>query len=73
MSTPELERFASQVLAIRAKRRAPCLPQSESDLLAKINEALAPELQQRFDELTDKRLNEKLTAAEHEELLALVD
>jgi len=73
LSTPDLERFANQVLAIRARRRAPSLAPREAELLYKINQGLSVEAQQRFDLLTAKRRAENLTPEEHDELLALVD
>lgn len=73
LDTPELERFVSQVLTLRAKRIAPCLPAAEAGLLEKINQGLSPEAQQRYDDLTAKRRAETLTAEEHQELLTLID
>lgn len=73
LETPELERFVSQVLTLRAQRVAPCLPQEEARLLERINQALLPEAQQRYDDLTTKRQEEMLTCEEHQELLALID
>ena len=69
LDMPELERFISQVLTLRAKRIAPCLPKEEAGLLEKINQGLSPEAQQRYDELTAKRRAETLTSEEHQELL----
>lgn len=73
LDTPELERFVSQVLTLRAKRVAPCLPEEEAGLLEKINQGLSPAAQQRYDELTAKRRAETLTSEEHQELLTLID
>jgi hypothetical protein len=73
LDTPELERFVSQVLTLRAKRIAPCLPEQEAGLLEKINQGLSPEAQQRYDNLTAKRRAETLTSEEHQELLTLID
>ena len=73
LSTPDLERFANQVLAIRARRRAPSRSPKEAELLHKINQGLSVEAQQRFDLLTAKQRAENLTPEEHDELLALVD
>ncbi len=73
LDTNDLEYFAEQVLAIRARRRAPSLPHAESELLQKINQGLLPEVQQRFNDLTKKRRAETLTTDEHRELLELID
>jgi len=73
LDMPELERFISQVLTLRAKRIAPGLPKEEAGLLEKINQGLAPDAQRRYDELTTKRRAETLTSEEHQELLALID
>ena len=73
LETPELERFISGVLSLRAKRVAPSVSQEEAQLLEKINEGLSPAVQQRYDELTAKRRAEILTPEEYQELLALID
>jgi len=73
LDAPELERFVSQVLTLRAKRVAPCLTGQESRLLEKINQGLPPGVQQRYDHLTAKRHAEKLAPDEHQELLGLID
>jgi hypothetical protein len=39
LSLPDLEQFASKVLVIQAQRKAPTLPQSEAELLLKINQS----------------------------------
>jgi hypothetical protein len=72
LDTPELERFVSQVLALRAKRLAPTLSKQEAELLLKINQHWPVELQRRYDELTLKRQAETLTPDERMELLALI-
>ncbi len=69
----ELDRFASEVLALRARRRAPALSRSEAELLLKINQAISPEKHKRFRELVNKRRAESLTAEEQQELLLLGD
>lgn len=73
LSTPDLESFANQVLALRARRRSPSLSRKETELLQKINQGLPGEIQQRLNLLTKKRRAETLTPEEHQELLGLVD
>jgi len=73
LSLPELEQFVSQVIALQAQRKAPSLPHAEAELLIKINQGVAFEIQKRYDELIAKRRVETLTPDEHDELLRLTD
>lgn len=73
LSTPDLEEFVSQAIAIRARRREPSLSHSESVLLLQINQGISPELRGRSDELNAKSNNETLMPEEHFELLQLID
>jgi|SRR4051812_10010994 hypothetical protein len=73
LSTPDLESFANQVLALRVRRRSPSLSRKETELLQKINQGLPGEMQQRLNLLTTKRRAETLMPEEHQELLGLVD
>ena len=73
LSTPDLEEFVSQAIAIRARRREPSLSHSESVLLLQINQGVSPELRGRSDELNAKSNNETLMPEEHFELLQLID
>jgi hypothetical protein len=59
--------------SLQARRRAPDLPQGESELLIKINQAFPPDVQKRLNELIAKRQAETLMPGEHEELLRLVE
>lgn len=72
LGTAELERFWAQVLALRARRRAPSLPAEEAELLIRINRGLPAELRERLDELGAKREAESLAPDEHAELIQLV-
>jgi hypothetical protein len=71
LNSKELDEFAAQVLAIRARQYAPSLPPEEAELLIKINEGLPSRTQKRYNELIVKRRNESLTQDEHDELLQL--
>jgi hypothetical protein len=71
LSEPELERLSSEVNLVRAKRKSPCLPEHESDLLQIINQPAASKLQTRYAELMTRRDAEILTADQHKELLDL--
>jgi excinuclease UvrABC ATPase subunit len=73
MSLPELEQFVSQVIALQAQRKAPCLSSTESELLTKINQGLSADIRMRLDQLTAKRRAETLTDEERNELLLLTD
>ncbi len=73
LSKNELDHFVFQVVSLRAKKQAPSLPVSESDLLQKINTGLPTELRDRYTELIEKRRAEKLTTEEQKELLTLSD
>jgi len=54
LNTSDLERFANQVLVIRARRRAPNLSPKESELLQKINQGLPGKIEQRFQLLRNE-------------------
>ena len=71
LSPAELDDFADQVAALRARRHAPMLSDDESSLFAIINQALPESERQRLTELAERRSNETLTSAEHSELLEL--
>jgi len=71
LSQSELEQLAFQIIALRAQRQAPSLPQDEARLLLKINQGLPSEVQKRYDELIAKRRTESLTPDEYDELLRL--
>lgn len=69
----ELERFASDVNALVAKRKAPSLAHHEAELLLKINQGIPMEMHQRYTELIAKRQAETLTADEYTELMQLTN
>ena len=53
LNEAELSEFSRRVMALQAERRAYHLPQSETELLLKINEGLPPNLRQRYRELIE--------------------
>ena len=73
LDLPELERFASDINSLVARRKAPYLPQREAWLLRKINRGVAPAVRQRYMELHEKLLDETLSDEEHDELLGLIE
>ncbi len=55
------------------KNEIPCLSESESELLQKINLGLSVEMWQRYRVLIEKRRDEKLTPDEQNELIQISD
>lgn len=73
LSSPELDQFASQIIALRAQRQAPCMPQDEAEILIEINRGIPWEIQKPYDALVAKRRQESLTPDEYETLLQLTE
>ena len=73
LDTPELEQFLASVSLLLSHRKAESPADLEADLLQKINQGLPADVQQRYNTLRAKLQNETITAAEHQELLTLVD
>ncbi|MEZ4616753.1 MAG: hypothetical protein R2867_14795 [Caldilineaceae bacterium] len=73
LNSEELEQFTKEVLTIRAKRHVPSLPQTEAEVLQKINKGVSAEVRRRYDELHQKMLDETLTPDEQLELIDLSD
>ena len=73
LDTRDIEHILSEISMILAQRKASSLPHSEAELLKKIGEGIAEEVQSRYDALQQKLLAEQITAEEHSELLGLVD
>ena len=69
----ELEQFVTQVIALQARRRAPSVTKTETELLMKINNGLPTDVRARYWVLIGKRQEESLTEEEYEELLRLSD
>ena len=69
----ELEDLVRRVFSFKAREYAPTLSEKETELLLKINQGLPPAMQQRLNELIDKRQSHTLTQAELEELIHLTD
>jgi len=67
----ELANLVQDLLSLQARRQAPVLSPSEAVFLQQINQGLSPEQQARYHALIEKRLDETLTAAEHQELMRL--
>jgi len=73
LSLPELEQFVTDLIAVKAKKKAPHLSHNEAELLLKINQGISPDLEQDYQNLIDKRNQEVLTDAEYQELIKLTD
>jgi len=73
LNIPDLDQLLSQIVALRARRKAPSLSKNESELLLKINQGLPFNTQKQFDALVAKRQAETLTPEEHQDLLNLTD
>jgi hypothetical protein len=73
LNETDLDQLVSRVLLLRAKRLAPVLSGSETELLLHINQGIPTDLQQQYRDLRAKRDNETLTDAEYELLLELSD
>lgn len=68
----ELDTLVTRVIALRARRRSRCLD-TEAELLPKINCGLPREVQQRYEELIEKRDARTLSPEEYSELLQLTE
>lgn len=71
LTSADLGRFMNELVALRAKREAPVLSDSEAKLIMAINRGLPAKLQQRFHELIEKRLDNSLSPAEHQEFMQI--
>ncbi|MFI0400192.1 MAG: hypothetical protein ACH34X_13970 [Thiolinea sp.] len=69
----DLEAFVTKVLTLRAKLKAPSIPNTEVQLLTQINQGLSAQEQARWTQLEQKRQAETLRPEEHQELLKLND
>lgn len=73
LSLSELEGFVQDIIALKAKQKAPSLSTDETELLLKINQGLSSDIQTRYQLLIQKRNDETLTEPEYQELLQLTD
>lgn len=73
LSTPDLENFVTNVLAVQARRRAPSLSKDEARLLQLINQGVPSTVRSRYQLLDEKLHDGAITAAEHQELLELIN
>ncbi len=73
LSAQELEQFFDKIVKMRAQQSAPRLSLQESELIARINQPMALDIRQQYDDLIAKRRASSLTKKEHEELLRLTN
>ena len=73
LDSSELNILADRILTLRAQRRVSNLTLAETDLLLKINLGLSNETWKRYNYLKDRLHGETISAAEHSELLNLID
>ncbi len=73
MPEEELKQFVAKLFSLKASQRVPTLSPRESELLLKINRGLQPALQERLNELIQKRRAESINAKESGELKKLID
>ncbi len=73
MPREELEQFVARLFTLKAREYAPLLSEKETALLQQINRGLAPAMQQRLNELIDKRQSHTISQSELEELIGLTD
>src|SRR5579884_3608386 len=73
LSPAEFRQFVADILALRARREAPGLPETEAQLLLRINQGLPEDVRRRFEELITRRDARTLTLDEYDELLRLTD
>ena len=69
----EFQKFLQTVDKIHPLHEEHRLSSRESDLLLKINQGVPPAIQQRYDELIEKRDARTLTPEEYQELLKMTD
>jgi hypothetical protein len=73
MPREELERFAARLFALKVRQDTPSLSEREAELLIQINQGLPAAVQERLNELIDKRRAETISAKELRELKSLAD
>jgi len=73
MPQSELEQFVARLFTLKAKERAPVLSEREAELLDKIYQGLPAAMQQRLNELIEKRQSYTITPDELQELIELTN
>ena len=73
LDTKNLEIFMQKLGHLIARRKVTTLPEREAVLLMKINKAIPPTLQKRYETLLEKNREERITPIEHQELLKVIE
>ena len=73
LDTKNLEIFMQKLGHLIARRKVTTLPEREAVLLMKINNAIPPTLQKRYETLLEKNREERITPIEHQELLKVIE
>ncbi len=71
LNETDLDQLLQQVVTLRARRKAPVIPEEEAVLLEQINQRIPTNLRTEYDLLRGKREAETLTEAEHTRLIQL--
>jgi uncharacterized membrane protein YheB (UPF0754 family) len=69
----EWEQFVTRLFTLKARERAPVLSEREAELLDQIYQGLPAAMQQRLNELIEKRQAYTITETELQELITLTD
>lgn len=69
----EWEQFVTRLFTLKARERAVVLSEREAELLSQIYQGLPAAMQQRLNELIEKRQAYTITETELQELLTLTD
>jgi hypothetical protein len=73
LGNSELDQFVEEVVALRAQRRAPSLPNNEAELIEKISRGVPTKMRTRLAKLQTKLFEETLTSEEQSELIGITD
>jgi hypothetical protein len=71
LNETDLDQFLQKIVTLRARRKAPVIPEAEALLLQKINQGISPDLATQYQSLREKREAEMLTENEHEVLIQI--
>jgi hypothetical protein len=71
LSEPDLDDLVKRALFVRARRKTQVLSEAETGLLLAINQGIPATLHERYEQLLELRDDERLTAVESAELLAI--
>jgi hypothetical protein len=67
----DLNQLLHQIVVLRARRKAPILPEEEAQLLLKINQGIPSDLRASYQILREKREAETLDDKEYDSLIQL--